>query len=167
MRGQRVDTTEMRAISTGGVPYGRERRSSARIAFAPTPLVRDALPTVPPGVNRRDFPSVVTPPRNSPSISLARIFWGLGIFWGIFVAGFGGSSAQDFERSGLTTSGKNFLTVSPPMAMIGIDGSVRIDWAAAEKIAADADYWDKTTLAIARLMLAIRDGSWTAIEAGK
>ena len=42
------------------------------------------------------------------------------------------------------------------------DGTVRIDWAAVETLAATKA--DRTILPLAQLMLAIRDGKWRAVR---
>lgn len=55
----------------------------------------------------------------------------------------------------------NFVVqVDGPVATISADGDVTIDWAAAEKAITNADKHDPTTLAITRLMIAIRDGTY-------
>lgn len=47
---------------------------------------------------------------------------------------------------------------SPNLYVIDADGTVRIDWPAVETLAASKA--DRTLLALAQLMLAIRDGTW-------
>ena len=50
------------------------------------------------------------------------------------------------------------------IAIISHDGQVSINWPAAEMTVAEARA-DQTTLAIARLMIAIRDGTWRPLPA--
>lgn len=56
----------------------------------------------------------------------------------------------------------NYVVQAPkPAAIISADGRVEIDWDVANEIVANPSNHDGTTLAIARLMVAIRDGKWT------
>lgn len=59
-----------------------------------------------------------------------------------------------------TTTNEFVVKLPGPAAKISAEGDVQINWTAAEAIAADPKANDPTTLAIARLMLSIRDGTW-------
>lgn len=75
------------------------------------------------------------------------------------------SWAQDTPTSG--TSGTAPAAPTVTLAMISKDGLVEIDWTAVEKVAAETSPPD--LVGYARLMLAIRDGTWKPLvqEAGK
>lgn len=59
---------------------------------------------------------------------------------------------------------KPSLFVGGQIAVIGADGEVKIDWPAAELTVADPNSVGPMTLAIARLMLAVRDGTWKPLS---
>lgn len=75
--------------------------------------------------------------------------------------------AQDLEYKTIPLPSNNWslradLTISShgPFAVISADGQVTIDWDLAEKTAANPEKTDFRTLAFARLILAVRNGTW-------
>jgi hypothetical protein len=70
----------------------------------------------------------------------------------------GTALAQDQLKSVKTTRIRELPPGMTTLYAIDEDGTVRIDWHAAETFAATKA--DRTVLPIAQLMLAIRDGTW-------
>jgi hypothetical protein len=66
--------------------------------------------------------------------------------------------AQDQPKSLKTVRIHEPAPGSPNLYVIDEDGTVWIDWPAAETLAASKA--DRTVLPLAQLMLAIRDGTW-------
>ncbi len=56
------------------------------------------------------------------------------------------------------------VTGSSQMATVSEGGEVKIDWEQTEKIAADPAARNMQVAAIARLMIAIRDGTWKPVK---
>jgi hypothetical protein len=77
----------------------------------------------------------------------------------ILIAALAGPAlAQDQPKSLKTVRIRAPAPGTPNLYVIDEDGTVRIDWHAAETLAASKA--DRTVLPLAQLMLAIRDGSW-------
>jgi hypothetical protein len=73
------------------------------------------------------------------------------------------AGAEEIPSIGFTSikpTGNFVVQVDRPAAIISADGEVTINWQNVEKIVANANKWDARSLAIARLMLAIRDGTY-------
>jgi hypothetical protein len=70
----------------------------------------------------------------------------------------GPALAQDQPKSLKTIKIREPAPGSANLTMIDEDGTVRIDWPAAETLATSQA--DRTVLPLAQLMLAIRDGRW-------
>jgi hypothetical protein len=70
----------------------------------------------------------------------------------------GPALAEDQPKSLKTIRIREPAPGSPNLYVIDEDGTVRIDWAAVETLAASKA--DRTVLPLAQLMLAIRDGTW-------
>jgi hypothetical protein len=66
--------------------------------------------------------------------------------------------AQDQPKSLKTVRIREPAPGSPDLYVVDEDGTVRIDWPAAETLASSKA--DRTVLPLAQLMLAIRDGTW-------
>lgn len=65
----------------------------------------------------------------------------------------------------ISTRGNFTVMMSPPqIANVSRDGDVTINWKQADKTVANPADTDPMTLAIARLMVAIRDGTWKPIQ---
>jgi hypothetical protein len=77
----------------------------------------------------------------------------------ILIAALAGPAlAQDQPKSLKTVRIYEPAPGTPNLYVIDEDGTVRIDWAAVETLAASKA--DRTVLPLAQLMLAIRDGTW-------
>jgi hypothetical protein len=82
--------------------------------------------------------------------------------------------ADDTPRAGVISVpnsifGDGPLSLSVPQGRLGfvpLQGPVQIDWHVVETTA-DNPSGDKISRGIARMLLAVRDGAWVAMEGGK
>jgi hypothetical protein len=79
---------------------------------------------------------------------------------GLLIALAGDANAQLWPSTSSPDTSTITITNEPPIATVSQDGEVMIDWQRVEAVASDPNYWNKELLGYARLMIAIRDGTY-------
>lgn len=118
----------------------------------------------------------VKPRPAAPSLP-ARLFWmivlGAVILGAISMAARSDENMQSSGPNSFYTinndknfiiSGISVLTIAGPAATISADGAVKINWQRIEQIVARPKEWDGTTVAMARALIAVRDGTYEKQE---